>query len=93
MLVLPFPLQIAQEVVGEVREQMGSFVCLKSVGVVTALPKTRSGKVMRGTIQAIADSKPFRVPATIENASILDDIRPALEKLGYAKKKTVVVSK
>ncbi|RLN88907.1 hypothetical protein BBJ28_00002218 [Nothophytophthora sp. Chile5] len=89
-LVVKLPLP---PVVREVREQMGSFVCLKDVGMVTALPKTRSGKVMRATIQAIADSTPFRVPATIENAAVLDDIRVVLKELGYAKKKSVVVSK
>ncbi|RLN57761.1 hypothetical protein BBJ29_005513 [Phytophthora kernoviae] len=85
--------EIAKQVVRDVREQMGSFVCLKEVGMVTALPKTRSGKVMRATIQAIADSAPFRVPATIENVAVLDDIREVLKKLGYAKKKSVVVGK
>ncbi len=72
------------EVVRVVREKMGSFVCLRKAVVVSALPKTRSGKVVRGTIQAIADSRPYRVPATIENESVLEEIRTVLEKLGYA---------
>ncbi|KAG2787631.1 hypothetical protein JG687_00007388 [Phytophthora cactorum] len=82
--------KIIEQVVRDVREQMGSFVCLKDVGLVDALPKTRSGKVMRATIQAIADSAPFRVPATIDNVAVLDDIRKVLQKLGYAKKKSVI---
>ncbi|KAG1703530.1 hypothetical protein DVH05_007477 [Phytophthora capsici] len=82
--------EIIDQVVRDVREQMGSFVCLKDVGLVDALPKTRSGKVMRATIQAVADSTPFRVPATIDNVAVLDDIRGVLQKLGYAKKKSVV---
>ncbi|GMF38529.1 unnamed protein product [Phytophthora fragariaefolia] len=72
---------------------MGSFVCLKSVGLVNALPKTRSGKVMRATIQAVANSAPFRVPATIDNVAVLDDIREVLLELGYAKKMSVVDGK
>ncbi|KUF96602.1 Cathepsin Z [Phytophthora nicotianae] len=82
--------EIIEQVVRDVREQMGSFVCLKSVGLVNALPKTRSGKVMRATIQAVADSAPFRMPATIDNVAVLDDIRGVLQKLGYAKKKSVL---
>ncbi|KAI9981568.1 hypothetical protein PInf_009324 [Phytophthora infestans] len=82
--------EINEQVVRDVREQMGSFVCLKDVGLVDALPKTRSGKVMRATIQAVADSAPFRVPATIDNVAVLDDIRKVLHKLGYAKTNSVV---
>lgn len=76
--------QIKEQVITDVRNQIGSFVCLKSVTVVSALPKTRSGKVMRATIQAIADSKKYRVPATIENEAVLIDIRAALQQVGYA---------
>ncbi|CAI5746778.1 unnamed protein product [Peronospora destructor] len=82
--------EIIKQVVRDVREQMGSFVCLKDVGLVDALPKTRSGKVMRATIKAVADSDPFRVPATIDDVAVLDDIRVELQKLGYAKTKSVV---
>ncbi|KAJ8542703.1 hypothetical protein ON010_g12108 [Phytophthora cinnamomi] len=85
--------EIIEQVVRDVREQMGSFVCLKDVGLVDALPKTRSGKVMRATIQAVANSAPFRVPATIDNVAVLDDIRGVLQKLGYAKKKSLVAGK
>lgn len=69
---------------------MGSFVCLKTVGFVDALPKTRSGKVMHATMKALADSTLSRVPATIENGAVLDDIRGVLQKLGYATKQAVV---
>ncbi|CAI5716305.1 unnamed protein product [Hyaloperonospora brassicae] len=85
--------EIIQQVISDVREQMGSFVCLKSVGLVDALPKTRSGKVMRATMQAIADSTPFRVPATIDNFAALDGIRSVLEKLGYASSNSVITGK
>jgi len=57
---------------------------LKDVVVVDQLPKTRSGKIVRRTIQAIADSKPFTVPATIENESVLVDISRSLKTIGYA---------
>ena len=77
----------------DVREQMGSFVCLKDVGLVDALLKTRSGKVMRATMQAIADSAPFRVPATIDNIAVLGDIRLVLQSLGYAKTDSVITDK
>lgn len=77
-------LQIKEQVIVDVRNQIGSFVCLKSVAVVTALPKTRSGKVMRATIQAIAESRKYRVPATIENEEVLIDVRTALQAVGYA---------
>ncbi|KAI9919116.1 hypothetical protein PsorP6_011878 [Peronosclerospora sorghi] len=78
--------QITQQVVHSVRDEMGTFVCLKDVGVVEALPKTRSGKVMRATIQATAESAPFRIPATIDDAAVLNDVRTVLQMLGYAKK-------
>ncbi|MCH8083249.1 MAG: hypothetical protein IH885_03335, partial [Myxococcales bacterium] len=50
------------------------------------LPKTRSGKILRGTMRKIADSETYRTPPTIEDPSSLDEIRTALEALGYAKK-------
>lgn len=82
--------EIADQVVTEVREHIGSFACLKSVAMVSALPKTRSGKVLRATISAIAESRPIKVPATIENESTLADIRVALQKLGYAEKDRLI---
>ncbi|KAF1788741.1 AMP-binding enzyme C-terminal domain [Phytophthora cactorum] len=87
---VPVALLVIDKKIDRLKEKMGSFVCLKDVGLVDALPKTRSGKVMRATIQAIADSAPFRVPATIDNVAVLDDIRKVLQKLGYAKKKSVI---
>ncbi|CAI5738882.1 unnamed protein product [Peronospora farinosa] len=77
----------------DVRGEMGSFVWLKDVGMVDALPKTRSDKVMRTTIKAVADSDPFCVPATIDNAAVLDDIHVELQKLGYVKTKSIVTGK
>ncbi|KAF1330365.1 Acyl-coa synthetase short-chain family member 3, partial [Globisporangium splendens] len=80
---------VVDQAIANVRHEIGSFVCLKSVAVVPALPKTRSGKVMRATIQAIADSKAYRVPATIENEAVLVDVRAALQRVGYASKESV----
>ena len=51
----------------------------------SAAQETPSGKVVRGTMQKIADAEPFQVPATIDDASVLDDVRRALQTLGYAR--------
>ncbi|EQC28735.1 propionyl-CoA synthetase [Saprolegnia diclina VS20] len=77
--------EVASAIVARVRSQIGSFVCLKDVLIVDQLPKTRSGKIVRRTIQAIADSRPYTVPATIENESVLVDIAKSLQTIGYAK--------
>jgi propionyl-CoA synthetase len=53
--------------------------------VVNRLPKTRSGKILRATMVKIADSQEFKMPATIDDPAILDEIRDALQTLGYAK--------
>ncbi|RHZ27215.1 hypothetical protein DYB37_007105 [Aphanomyces astaci] len=77
--------EVAAAIVRRVRQDIGAFVCLRDVVVVEHLPKTRSGKIVRRTIQTMADNKPFAVPATIENESVLDDILVALQSIGYAK--------
>ena len=53
--------------------------------MVKRLPKTRSGKILRGTIQKIADNKDFKVPATIDDPAILGEMEEALVSIGYAK--------
>ncbi len=77
------------EVVGEcvklVREQIGPVAAFKLAVVVDRLPKTRSGKILRGTMVSIADGKTYKMPATIDDPAILDEIRQALQTLGYAK--------
>ena len=55
------------------------------VAVVDRLPKTRSGKILRGTMKKIADSEEYKVPATIDDPAILDEITAALKSIGYAK--------
>ncbi len=77
--------EIVKEVVQLVRERIGPVAAFKQAIVVNRLPKTRSGKILRGTMQRIADSQPFKSPATIDDPAILDEITEALQKAGYAK--------
>jgi propionyl-CoA synthetase len=58
----------------------------KSAAVVKRLPKTRSGKILRGTMQKIADGIDYKAPATIDDPAILPEIAEALSGLGYARK-------
>ena len=76
--------QVAAELVALVRERLGPVAALKQVAVVDALPKTRSGKILRATIRQIADGRAWKVPPTIEDAGVLDDLVPLLRRLGYA---------
>jgi propionyl-CoA synthetase len=76
--------QIIKEVVQMVRDQIGPVAAFKTAAVVDRLPKTRSGKILRGTIQKIADNEPWKMPATIDDPAILDEIKSALEGIGYA---------
>lgn len=73
------------EVVRLVRERIGPVAAFKQASVVARLPKTRSGKILRGTMRKIADGEPYSVPATIEDADVLAEIRQSLVALGYAK--------
>jgi propionyl-CoA synthetase len=72
------------ELVRAVREQIGPVAAFKEVSVVPALPKTRSGKILRGTMRGIADGDDVTVPSTIEDAAVLDDLRPILRPPGAA---------
>lgn len=67
-----------------VRDRIGPVAAFKQAVVVKRLPKTRSGKILRGTMQKIADNVEYRMPATIDDPVILDEIREALERIGYA---------
>jgi propionyl-CoA synthetase len=77
--------QIAKECVKLVREKIGPVAAFKLACVVDRLPKTRSGKILRATMVKIADGQEFKMPATIDDPAILDEIRTALQELGYAK--------
>jgi propionyl-CoA synthetase len=74
---------ICEELVASMRNEIGPVASFKSVKVVKRLPKTRSGKVLRVTIRTMADGVEARVPATIEDASVLPEITEALSQLGY----------
>ena len=76
---------IVKECVKLVRDQIGPVAAFKLAVVVDRLPKTRSGKILRATMVKIADGQEFKVPATIDDPAILDEIRGALQTLGYAK--------
>ena len=76
--------EIQKELVLRVRNQIGPVAAFKLVGIVNALPKTRSGKVLRGTMVKIADQDEWKMPATIDNPAILDEITSELQHLGYA---------
>ncbi len=77
--------EIVGEVVKLVREKIGPVAAFKLAVVVDRLPKTRSGKILRGTMVKIADGEEFKMPATIDDPAILDEIRTALQTIGYAK--------
>jgi propionyl-CoA synthetase len=81
------PADIVKEVIQMVRDRIGPVASFKTATVVKRLPKTRSGKILRGTIQKIADNKPYKAPATIDDPVILDEMEEALNKIGYAKAK------
>ena len=75
--------EIVTEVVGMVRERIGPVASFKVASVVKRLPKTRSGKILRGTIKKIADGVDYRVPPTIDDPVILDEVTTHLAALGY----------
>ncbi len=73
------PLEIEKEIVALVREKLGPVAAFKLAITVARLPKTRSGKILRGTIRKIADGDPWTVPATIEDPKVLDEISASLK--------------
>jgi propionyl-CoA synthetase len=78
--------EIVTELIKLVREKIGPVACFKVATVVNRLPKTRSGKIVRGTIKKIADGVDYRIPPTIEDATVLDEITENLKTLGYARR-------
>jgi len=77
------PDAVVADLVRLVREHIGPIAVFKKAAVVRRLPKTRSGKILRGTMKKIADGSPFAVPATIDDPAVLDEIARALAGLGY----------
>ncbi|MEY3005381.1 MAG: hypothetical protein RLZZ491_2557 [Pseudomonadota bacterium] len=80
------PEQVVKDCVTLVRDRIGPVAAFKLAVVVDRLPKTRSGKILRATMVKIADGEPFKMPATIDDPAILDEIRAALQTLGYPAK-------
>ena len=76
---------VAEETVKLVRDRIGPVASFKTAVVVDRLPKTRSGKILRGTMKKIADHDPWTIPATIDDAGVLDEIAAHLKGAGYAK--------
>jgi propionyl-CoA synthetase len=76
--------EIGDEAVQLVRERIGPVAAFKKAVVVERLPKTRSGKILRGTMRRIADGEEYTTPATIDDPAILDEITAALERAGYS---------
>ena len=77
--------EIQGELVARVREAIGPVAAFKLVAVVERLPKTRSGKILRGTMKSIADGRQYKVPATIDDPAILAEVEAALQRMGYAR--------
>ncbi|MGE5893167.1 MAG: propionyl-CoA synthetase [bacterium] len=78
---------IKKELVKLIRNQIGPIACFREAAVVNRLPKTRSGKILRGTMRKIADAEEYKVPSTIDDPAILGEIELALRRIGYAQKK------
>jgi propionyl-CoA synthetase len=78
--------EIVQDLVRRVREQIGPVCAFKLCAVVQRLPKTRSGKCLRGVMSKIANGQPYSPPATIEDPAILEEIAASLSKLGFPQK-------
>ncbi|WP_424974188.1 propionyl-CoA synthetase [Dinoroseobacter sp. S124A] len=76
------PAELERELVQRVRAQIGAVAAFKTAVQVARLPKTRSGKVLRGTMQKIADKTAFKMPAAIDDPAILDEIAEALKERG-----------
>jgi len=80
------PAEVEKEIVALVREKVGPVASFKLAITVARLPKTRSGKILRGTIKKIADGDAWSMPATIDDPAILDEIGSALKGHGVGAK-------
>jgi propionyl-CoA synthetase len=77
------PGEVVADLVQMVRERIGPIAVFKKAVIVRRLPKTRSGKILRGAMKKIADGTPFATPATIDDSAVLDEIAGALKAIGY----------
>ncbi len=80
--------EVTAELIQQVRNDIGPVAAFKLVAIVDKLPKTRSGKILRGTMRSIADATDWNMPATIEDPSVLDDITQSLRSIGLARKQS-----
>jgi propionyl-CoA synthetase len=78
------PEEIEKDLIGLVREKIGPVAAFKLAITVPRLPKTRSGKILRGTMKKIADGDPWTTPATIDDPIILEEIGEVLKARGLA---------
>ena len=85
--------EIVVELIQLVREKIGPVASFKVATVVNRLPKTRSGKIVRGTIKKIADGVDYKIPPTIEDATVIDEITENLHGLGYPRKQRISTPK
>jgi propionyl-CoA synthetase len=76
---------VVREAVQLVRDRIGPVASFRTAIVVDRLPKTRSGKILRGTMRRIADDQEYSIPATIDDPAILDEITDALQRIGYGR--------
>jgi len=79
--------EIAEEAVGLVRQRIGPVASFRTALIVERLPKTRSGKILRGTMRRIADGEDYTMPATIDDPAILPEITAALSRAGYPQRR------
>jgi len=78
--------EIVRELVQMVRSELGAVACFKQAAIVRALPKTRSGKILRGTMRKIVDGKDYVIPSTIDDPTVLTAIAEAAKTIGYGVK-------
>lgn len=78
--------ELKSELIQAIRTEIGPVAAFKNVAIVDRLPKTRSGKILRGTMRKIADAEKYSMPSTIDDPLVLGEIEEALQAIGYAKK-------
>ena len=76
----PDPVELEKELVQMMRKDIGAICCFKQCMILGALPKTRSGKILRGTIKSITNKQAYKTPSTIEDLAALDEIAKAVEE-------------
>jgi propionyl-CoA synthetase len=77
--------EVVEQLVARVRTTIGAFACFRSAVVVKGLPKTRSGKILRGTMKRLADGVEYTLPATIDDPTVLTEIGERMKTIGYAR--------